>query len=879
MKLFLKFVLIGVFVFLTKGLSATNYYVNDNSTVNDVYTSVVGNNANDGLTASTPFATLTYALTIVSPGDVIYVDAGTYYDRKLQLNIDNISIIGAGSSLVTFLASLNGTTSDIFFMNITGNNSFISGITADGYQYETGGNGKALTVQSNLTATIIDVSSINSDGQGGDGAFYIKSGATVTVKKSSSSCNSGVSTLTSGGFTVDGNGITLDIDSCLIADNYSGVTSNGAGIKIINGTDFTTVVTISNTSFANNQGGHGGAIFISGRSTLNVSRSCFNGNTANKPSGIAQGGAIAIGRNSDVTIDNCVFENNTSLVGLGSDGGAISIDTGLSGSGSSTTATLTITNSSFTNNSADDGGNHIYGNESFSRQASVVIDECTFDGVSNAISQRTDGEVDFLITNSGSPAMVNISSSLDAGSNTVAPSVIPDTYCPVQDGCSILNPCTDPGAPSGNANQEFCSSDSPTVADLVAVGSNIQWYDAATGGNLLSSNEVLIDGSHYYATQTSGTCESSTRLAVAVSILDNSIPTGNATQEFCLNDNALISDLSVSASGTITWYDQAVGGTVYSTGEALVDGTTYYAENTNGICTSVSRFAVTVSILDNSIPTGNATQEFCLNDNALISDLSVSASGTITWYDQAVGGTVYSTGEALVDGTTYYAENTNGTCTSTTRLSVTVNLNPTVSFSLPSLIHNENGNYILNGSPSGGWYSGNGIIGSTLDPSSVTLGKQTVVYNYTDNNGCLGSKTASTIIYDTTGTVCTSYDTTVVIETIYDTITINNYISVTDTLIIDISLAGLSAPNNINTMKVYPNPSNDVVNIDNGDYALMNGYSIKIININAQEVFNSIINSQIIQIPVSQLGATGNYFINIYDNNLLLIESKILVLQ
>ena len=801
MKLFLKFVLIGVFVFLTKGLSATNYYVNDNSTVNDVYTSVVGNNANDGLTASTPFATLTYALTIVSPGDVIYVDAGTYYDRKLQLNIDNISIIGAGSSLVTFLASLNGTTSDIFFMNITGNNSFISGITADGYQYETGGNGKALTVQSNLTATIIDVSSINSDGQGGDGAFYIKSGATVTVKKSSSSCNSGVSTLTSGGFTVDGNGITLDIDSCLIADNYSGVTSNGAGIKIINGTDFTTVVTISNTSFANNQGGHGGAIFISGRSTLNVSRSCFNGNTANKPSGIAQGGAIAIGRNSDVTIDNCVFENNTSLVGLGSDGGAISIDTGLSGSGSSTTATLTITNSSFTNNSADDGGNHIYGNESFSRQASVVIDECTFDGVSNAISQRTDGEVDFLITNSGSPAMVNISSSLDAGSNTVAPSVIPDTYCPVQDGCSILNPCTDPGAPSGNANQEFCSSDSPTVADLVAVGSNIQWYDAATGGNLLSSNEVLIDGSHYYATQTSGTCESSTRLAVAVSILDNSIPTGNATQEFCLNDNALISDLSVSASGTITWYDQAVGGTVYSTGEALVDGTTYYAENTNG------------------------------------------------------------------------------TCTSTTRLSVTVNLNPTVSFSLPSLIHNENGNYILNGSPSGGWYSGNGIIGSTLDPSSVTLGKQTVVYNYTDNNGCLGSKTASTIIYDTTGTVCTSYDTTVVIETIYDTITINNYISVTDTLIIDISLAGLSAPNNINTMKVYPNPSNDVVNIDNGDYALMNGYSIKIININAQEVFNSIINSQIIQIPVSQLGATGNYFINIYDNNLLLIESKILVLQ
>ena len=153
------------------------------------------------------------------------------------------------------------------------------------------------------------------------------------------------------------------------------------------------------------------------------------------------------------------------------------------------------------------------------------------------------------------------------------------------------------------------------------------------------------------------------------------------------------------------------------------------------------------------------------------------------------------------------------------------------------------------------------------------------MYNYTDNNGCLGSKTASTIIYDTTGTVCTSYDTTVVIETIYDTITINNYISVTDTLIIDISLAGLSAPNNINTMKVYPNPSNDVVNIDNGDYALMNGYSIKIINALGQEKFSNDINIPVFQIPVSQLGTTGIYLINIYDSQFQLVESKVLVLK
>lgn len=51
-------------------------------------------------------------------------------------------------------------------------------------------------------------------------------------------------------------------------------------------------------------------------------------------------------------------------------------------------------------------------------------------------------------------------------------------------------------------------------------------------------------------------------------------------------------------------------------------------------------------------------------------------------------------------------------------------------------------------------------------------------------------------------------------------------------------------------MKVYPNPSNDVVNI-------------KFINTLGQEKFNNAINIPDFQIPVSQLGAVGIYYINI----------------
>ena len=46
-----------------------------------------------------------------------------------------------------------------------------------------------------------------------------------------------------------------------------------------------------------------------------------------------------------------------------------------------------------------------------------------------------------------------------------------------------------------------------------------------------------------------------------------------------------------------------------------------------------------------------------------------------------------------------------------------------------------------------------------------------------------------------------------------------------------------------------------------------------------QEVFSSAINSQLLQVSVNQLGATGNYFINVFDNNQNLLESKVLVLQ
>lgn len=79
-----------------------------------------------------------------------------------------------------------------------------------------------------------------------------------------------------------------------------------------------------------------------------------------------------------------------------------------------------------------------------------------------------------------------------------------------------INPAVAP--PTGAANQGF--NPGQTLNDLVVEGENIQWYDAAIGGNLLPGNTLLQNNFTYYASQTVNNCESRmlnpVRLAVRV---------------------------------------------------------------------------------------------------------------------------------------------------------------------------------------------------------------------------------------------------------------------------------------------------------------------------------------------------------------------------
>jgi gliding motility-associated-like protein len=91
--------------------------------------------------------------------------------------------------------------------------------------------------------------------------------------------------------------------------------------------------------------------------------------------------------------------------------------------------------------------------------------------------------------------------------------------------------------PTGDTSLSFCISQNPTLNTIGVIGSIIKWYDNLTLGNLLVDTTPLVDGKTYYAAQTVNNCESTSRLAVTVSLI-NSLPANDYDFSICddLND-------------------------------------------------------------------------------------------------------------------------------------------------------------------------------------------------------------------------------------------------------------------------------------------------------------------------------------------------------
>ena len=105
------------------------------------------------------------------------------------------------------------------------------------------------------------------------------------------------------------------------------------------------------------------------------------------------------------------------------------------------------------------------------------------------------------------------------------------------------------------------------------------------------------------------------------------------------------------------------------------------------------------------------------------------------------------------------------------------------------------------------------------------------------------------------------------------------FVTVTDTLVINTGITGYNPITYLNTLKIWPNPTNDHITIDAGNLATMNGYSIKIEDAQGQQVFQNAVNQQQFYVDITTWGGNGLYFVRIIDPQGNTVDIKKIVLQ
>ncbi|TDW52015.1 gliding motility-associated-like protein [Flavobacterium sp. 270] len=255
------------------------------------------------------------------------------------------------------------------------------------------------------------------------------------------------------------------------------------------------------------------------------------------------------------------------------------------------------------------------------------------------------------------------------------------TNCESAVRLAIAVTINDPGTPTtADATQDFCLVNAPTVAsiqiDAPAVGT-IVWYTAATGGTAIPTTTALATGNYYAAIFDAATnCESTVRLAIAVTINDPGTPTtADTTQDFCLVNAPTVANIQTNETNVV-WYASATGGTAIAPTTALASGI-YYAALVDTVtgCESNVRLAVTISVTDPATPTTtDTTQDFCLVNAPTVANIQTNETNVV-WYSTATGGTAIPATTALASGI-YYAALLDAVtnCESSIRLAVTISV-------------------------------------------------------------------------------------------------------------------------------------------------------------------------------------------------------------
>ncbi len=292
-------------------------------------------------------------------------------------------------------------------------------------------------------------------------------------------------------------------------------------------------------------------------------------------------------------------------------------------------------------------------------------------------------------------------------------------------------------------------------------GGIYQWYDAATGGNLLATDTTyttptLTSTTTYYVQRTLEGCVSPrTAVKVTVEPADPAPTVANAT--VCSGNSATLT--AKSSDNIYAWYDAPSGGTLLSTAPVYVTPpltatTKYYVQTTSS--TGCSSAMTTVTVTVNPLPTQPTASGATVCPGTSATLTASAASGTIQWFSASTGGTLLATGGSyttppISTTTTYYVQTTNGSCTSD-RTPVTVKLvdgtNPEFQYSSGTYcVSGGNAIPVIN-NPAGGTFSASpaGLVFVSTTTGEINVSASTpgtYKVSFTNNAPCPGTTSVS----------------------------------------------------------------------------------------------------------------------------------------
>jgi hypothetical protein len=352
-----------------------------------------------------------------------------------------------------------------------------------------------------------------------------------------------------------------------------------------------------------------------------------------------------------------------------------------------------------------------------------------------------------------------------------------------------------PAVVSG-ASQTICAgqtyqghSTSGTFTDTLTTGSGcdsivtLQLTITAPGTG--SATQTICAGQTYQGHSTSGTftdtlttgsgCDSIVILQLTVT----APVTGSTNQTICAGQTYQ----GHSTSGTFTDTLTTGSGCDSIVTLQLTVTPALTSSTSQTICSGLSYNGHTVSGLYHDTLQSVAGCDSIVSLNLVVlPPITLALSHAMCKYDTFMG---YTTSGNYVD--TLQAANG---CDSLVYLQLTVNALPHVTLYLTfdTVCSNAATIAMSGGSPAGGYYSGQGISNSQFVPSSAPLGYDSIVYTYTDSNGC--TKDRYEFAYTLT---CTDS---------------------TDTTGKDTTALGINRVSNV-IFHVLPNPAHDYLTIEN----------------------------------------------------------------